>query len=273
MPNIFGSTFLFALIEVLTLLFSPERRFTNPSLLRVLMFFSVCTTFVSFLLIVLSRETFEVISHNMDYLNDFVVALVDSLLVSTVVRSPAIHPGRGGIARGKQCGVHGKRLAMLATFVPLTLSFLQIALYNGMGIDARGELLGERPAHVLEFVFDCVGAGINFWFCLDSKMLAEELTRQIMLAPDEVVVVIDPSSTTSVHTAAECGLSPHTRPGLPRNAHSHSHGGCEHIHDHSHDDGCSHGHEHCCEHDHAPAARQNPLTELLLPPALKADSR
>ena len=200
-------------------------------MLRVLIFCSVCSTFVGFL-IQLNRTVFEVVAHNIDYLNDFTVALVDSLLVSTVVRSPASHPGRALPPRGKPCESYGKQIALLATFVPVTLSFLQVTVYNGLGVDLRGHLLGERPAHVLEFIFDAFGAAINFWFCLDSRMVAEDLTRQIMIAPDELVVVIDPESKTSVHAADECGRSPYFRSSAPpggRSRHSHA----DHGHDHS----------------------------------------
>jgi hypothetical protein len=155
----FGSTFLFSLVEVLTLLYSPERRFTSPTLLRALMFFSVCSTFVALLLIVLNRGAFEIFAHNIDYINDFTVALIDSLLVSTVVRSPAIHPGREELKQGtreKLCQAYGRQLAIAATFVPLAMSSGQILLYNFLGVDLRGHLLGERPAHCVEFLFDCV---------------------------------------------------------------------------------------------------------------------
>lgn len=257
----FGSNFWFSLTEALTLLYSPERKFSAPMLLRVLIFCSVCSTFVGFLLIQLNRTVFEVVAHNIDYLNDFTVALVDSLLVSTVVRSPASHPGRALPPRGKPCESYGKQIALLATFVPVTLSFLQVTVYNGLGVDLRGHLLGERPAHVLEFIFDAFGAAINFWFCLDSRMVAEDLTRQIMIAPDELVVVIDPESKTSVHAADECGRSPYFRSSAPPswqvgNGHSH-------VHDHGHD------HSQCFEHDHGHlgGTQQNrsALTEYLLP--------
>ena len=276
----FGSTFFFSIIEVLILLYSPERRFTNPVLLRFLMFFSVCSTFCALLLIVLNKAAFEVFAHNIDYINDFAIALVDSLLVSTVVRLPAYHPGRDMAARGKLCDNFGKHIAVAATFVPLTLSFGQVIIYNFTGVDARGHLLGERPAHVLEFVFDGVGAAISFWFCLDSKNLVEGLTRQIMIAPDDVVVVIDPDSSTSVHTAEHVGkCSPRHRPGEPPaffgHGHSHDHG-ISHSHSHGHMNGSPHDHDGCggcCEHDHGTppplvgrAPNANPLTELLLPP-------
>ena len=276
----FGCTFLFSLIEVLTLVYSPERRFSSPTLLRFLMFFSVCSTSVAFLFICLNRSAFEVIAHNIDYANDFTIAMVDLLLVSTVIRSPASHPGRDLATQGRLCGPLGKQIAVGATYVPLGMSFLQVSVYNCFGLNLRGHLLGERPAHVLEFVFDLVGAAINFWFCLDSKMLAEELTRQIMLAPDEVVVVIDPESTRSVHAADECGRSPYTHPrdpGVPYTHaakplpwHNHSH------YSHAEEDmwGCAN--DHCCEHDHsiplAVPTQQNAsmLTEFLLPPSTKA---
>ena len=256
----FGSTFAFSIVEVLTLLYSPERRFTNPTLLRALMFFSVCSTFVALLLVLLNRAVFEVIAHNIDYVNDFTVALIDSLLVSTVVRSPAVHPGvdlkRGSVAQ--QCQAYGKQLAVMATFVPLMLSSAQILLYNCLGVDLRGHLLGEQAAHGVEFVFDCIASAISFWFCLDSKHLVDELTRQIMIAPDDVVVVIDPESSTSIHTADEVGgRSPYSRPGEPpARWHDHSHSHTTHAHDHV----CSHD----CEH-HRLAKPTNPLTEFLLP--------
>lgn len=286
----FGSNFVFSITEVLTLVYSPERRFTAPILLRILMFFSVNSTFVGALLIALNRSAFEVLAHNIDYINDFTVATVDSILVSTVVRSPASHPGQLMSPRRSKgpCDGYGKQIAMVATLVPVSMSFAQVLVYNFFGVDFRGHLLGERPAHVLEFIFDGVGAVINFWFCLDSKMLAEELTRQIMIAPDELVVVIDPESKTSVHTADECGRSPHPRPAVPPpwfgnqqqsfSSHAHDHS-CAHVHDHA-----QHAHDHqnsggecehgdCCEHDHGflpprmkpPPKGASPLTQLLLP--------
>ena len=273
----FGGAALFSFLEVLTLLYSPERRFTSPTLLRILMFFSVCSTSVGFLLIALNRSVFEYIAHNINYINDFVVALVDSLLVSTVVRSPAHHPGQGGgHLRTGVCGKYGAHIAVLATLVPLTLSFGQVFVYNCSGVDWRGHMLGERNAHVLEFCFTMIGAAINFWFCLDSRMLAEELTRQIMIAPDEMVVVLDPSGNTSIHTADECGrpehlarmnsLSPRSRP-TPGPC---TLGCCTHDHDHSVVIGdVSHSHDH--------AVIRNPngsaLTELLLPPDVASGSR
>lgn len=258
----FGSNFLFSNIEVLILVYSPERRFTSPTLLRMLMFYSVCSTFVSWLLVVLNRSAFEVVSHNIDYLNDFVVALIDSILVKTVLRSPANHPGRGAATSMQPCRAFETPIAACATFFPLLLSFGQVAIYNGFGVGDHGQMLGERPSHVLEFIFDAVGAAISFWFCLDSKKMVEELARQIMLAPDDLVVVIDPTSHTSVHTAEETGRSPFARKnhGPPLSFHDHVH---DHVHEH-------HVCDDTCGHDHGPMLRSDPsrLTEHLLPPSI-----
>jgi hypothetical protein len=264
-----GATFFFSMTELLILLYSPERNFSSPALLRVLMFFGVCSTFVALLLILLNRAEFEILAHNIDFTNDFTIALVDSLLVSTVVRVPLFHPGRNvAQTRGKQVGSwvqrYGRQLAVAATLVPLTMSFVQALVYNFLGVDARGHLLGERPAHILEFIFDGIGAGISFWFCLDSKALVDELTRQIMLAPDDLVVVIDPESNTSVHAAEELSAqrSPSSRLGSRCDSFSRldSSPCCDSAHSHSH--GHTHTHTHC----HPVPPQLVPLTELLLPP-------
>lgn len=271
----FGSAFLFSLVEVLTLLYSPERRFSNPTLLRILIFCSVGSTFVALLFLVLNRHAFEVLAHNIDYVNDFTVALVDSLLVSTVVRAPD-HEGKDVSTRGKgkMCENYGKHITALVTFLLLALSFGQIVIYNCIGVDSKGNLLGERPAHLLEFISTGIGAAINFWFCLDSKMISEALTRQIMIAPDELVVVIDPESSTGVHTAEQCGRSPHItsqyvrpdeyiRPGEPWHSHAHLHDqSCPHVRN----DVCTHSHDHAVTHGHALTGQPpSTLTELLLP--------
>ena len=60
--------------------------------------------------------------------------------------------------------------------------------------------MGELAAHVLEFIFNSVGATINFWFCLDSKFLADQLARQIMLEPQ---IALEPPPTRSGSTLRE----------------------------------------------------------------------
>lgn len=192
----FGSAFLFALVEVLTLVYSPERRFTNPLLLKVLMFANVCSTFTGLLFMWLNRGAFETLAHNIDYCNELSMALIDALLVSTIV----LQKSSGDAPERRCCNLltQQPRLAVVAaTFFPIVISGCQLLIYNGFGVDARGHVLGELAAHVLEFVFNTVGATINFWFCLDSKFLADTLASQIMIArpaePPPLRVVVDPN--------------------------------------------------------------------------------
>ena len=223
------------------------------------------------------------------------IAIAATRIRGGVVRSPVTHSY--WLSQLCGCDVFLKHCVVLATLVPLFLCTGQLVLYNGLGVDEHGHYLGEPAAHVLEFSFDGLAAAINFWFCLDSRALAEELTRQIMIAPNELVVVIDPESSTSVHAADEIDHhrnpfmhSPHNRPGAPRPYHSSSNGSShapQHQHAHVHDHHVAHDHIHghadgcddhdCCAHHHAPPHGKPPppslskeaasaLTELLLPP-------
>ena len=52
----------------------------------------------------LNLEAFEILAHNVDYMNDVAKALVDSLLIATVVRRPSSHTGRRKKVRSKNRG-------------------------------------------------------------------------------------------------------------------------------------------------------------------------
>lgn len=214
----FGSTFLFSLVEVLTLVYSPERRFSSPTLLKFLMFVNVCSTFTALLFITLNRSVFERLSHNIDYFNELSMALIDALLVSTILIAPMESPTPAEDRPGWcVCFVRPKLAVAAATLIPILISGTQLMVYNAFGVDTKGHVLGERAAHVLEFAFNAIGATINFWFCLDSKFLADQLTRQIMLAPDEMRTVIDPLSPSGLHNP-----KPVSRPTSFEHTHSHS---------------------------------------------------
>jgi hypothetical protein len=76
-------------------------------------------------------------------------------------------------------------------------------------------------------------AAISFWFCVDSMLLADSLKLQIMLAPDDLAVVIDEFSRRGVH---DHGPLPISRQGSYRppgyvsdiqHSHVHQHHECE----------------------------------------------
>lgn len=93
---------------------------------RFLIFFSVASTFVALLFLMLNLEAFEILAHNVDYMNDVAKALVDSLLIATVVRRPSYHTGRRKKVRSKNRGknkgtkseltLHSARLSHGAVF-------------------------------------------------------------------------------------------------------------------------------------------------------------
>ena len=71
----------------------------------------------------------------------------------------------------------------------ILIAVVQLAVYNGMGIDEDGERRGEQAAHYCEFAFEILSSGVTFWFCMDNKLLCDNLIMTIMLADASVVTV------------------------------------------------------------------------------------
>jgi len=79
----FWATFVFSLVQAYALTLSPkpaEAVTTNPGLLKLVLFLSVSLTFVPALLVSIDLETFEMASHQLEYLNEFLMAFVDMVL-------------------------------------------------------------------------------------------------------------------------------------------------------------------------------------------------
>ena len=57
-------------------------------------------------------------------------------------------------------------MAGIASIVAL----VQLAVYNGMGKDGNGDMVGEVAAHYLEFTFGIISSLIAFWFVMDNKV-------------------------------------------------------------------------------------------------------
>jgi len=217
----FGATFVFALVTTFSLVCSPERDFCSPLLLKFLVFANVGNTLVSFLLVLVNLERFETASHQIEYANELTMAGAELLLAAAVLSEKDAE---------KRVG---RKLVAAAVLSSLLVASAQLFIYN---VPWGGEI----PAHYLEFAFGTLCAGGNFWFCVDSMALADQLKRQIMLAPEGLTVVIDPFSRHGVHDHSErdhyytapapAGRSccPHDRCGGEARMHdlgSHSHGG------------------------------------------------
>lgn len=178
----FGGTFVFTLVTTFALIFSPERRFRSPLLLKVLVLINVCASFVAALLVFLSLKSFEKLAHEIEYANELCTAVVDVLIVLT------LDPADGQM--------FWRRWQTLATCtLAVSVPIAQLTVYNASS-QSWG---GETPARYVEFIFNGISACVSFWFCSDSMFTADRLKLEIMIAPTELTVVIDAKSRRAVH--------------------------------------------------------------------------
>lgn len=177
----FGGTFIFTLVTTLALIFSPERKFHSPLLLKVLVLVNVCSSFVAFLLVYISLSSFERLAHEIEYANELCTAVVDVLIILTLELK-----GDAALQRRQRSKL--AILGLLAVCVPV----LQLTVYNS----AWG---GEIRARYVEFCFNSTSAAVSFWFCSDSMFTADRLKMEVMLAPTDLAVVIDAESRRAVH--------------------------------------------------------------------------
>ena len=135
----FTAAFLFSVVSTLSLVFSPERRFDSPALLRLLLFGNVGTTFLSACLVWTNVERFETLSHEVEYSNELTMALLDLILVQALVQRPD--------------GWTQKAAAVGSVVMAMGVAVLQLTVYN---------LGHEQAAHCLEFSFGVVSAAVAF---------------------------------------------------------------------------------------------------------------
>jgi len=55
--------------------------------------------------------------------------------------------------------------------VALGIAVVQLLVYNAMGRDEDGGMVGEVAAHYLEFTFEIISSIIVFCFCVDNKFV------------------------------------------------------------------------------------------------------
>ena len=194
----FGGTFTFTLITTLALVFSPERRFQSPLVLKILVLINVCASFVAAILVFLSLKSFERLAHEIEYANEFCTAVVDVLILLTLEPS-------GDASQQRWQRSQLMVFAVAAACVPL----VQLVVYNS-------DWGGEVRARYMEFIFNSTSAAVSFWFCTDSMFIADRLKLEIMLAPAELTVVIDVASRRAVHDhGGPRPPTPYSPPAVP----------------------------------------------------------
>mmetsp|Transcript_11010 Transcript_11010/g.24288 ORF Transcript_11010/g.24288 Transcript_11010/m.24288 type:complete len:305 (-) Transcript_11010:379-1293(-) len=159
----FWGTFLFAVVECISLTSTPKsilNIYNNPHALRLILFFNIVAASLPAILVTLNYEYFEIISHQIEYLNELTMSFVDLVLLWSL------------------CQYEGTSL-MLAGIASI-VAVVQLAVYNGMGKTESGDMVGEVPAHYLEFTFGIISSLIAFWFCMDNKIMCGKEIGEIL---------------------------------------------------------------------------------------------
>ena len=157
----FWATFGFALVECVSLVTTPKsliKIYRSPIVLKLILFFNIVASLVPAVLVTLNREVFEILSHEIEYLNELTMTFVDMVLLWSLLKKD------GRSFRGQ----------FVITCAAGSVAFLQLGVYNLLGRREDGDMEGEVPAHYFEFFFEIISSLIAFWFCMDNKNVAEK---------------------------------------------------------------------------------------------------
>ncbi|CAE7599057.1 unnamed protein product [Symbiodinium natans] len=116
----FWATFVFSCVQVYSLVYSPRSVgaiYRNPLVLKTVIFLNVASTFFSALLVSVSLESFEVLSHEIEYSNEITMAFVDVVLLGVVARQAGYNIDRAGFT-------------LLTTLLTLVVAVAQLGIYN-----------------------------------------------------------------------------------------------------------------------------------------------
>ena len=159
----FWATFCFSVVECVSLVNTPKslfRIYDNPLVLKLVLFFNIVATLVPAILVTLNREYFEILSHEVEYLNELTMSFVDLVLLWSLCRFDE------GIVKGSSSG-------LVFTIAAAVVACVQLGVYNLMGRNGP-DMVGEGPAHYFEFAFEILSSLIGFWFCMDNKFVADK---------------------------------------------------------------------------------------------------
>ena len=197
----FTATFFFSVLQACALLYSCNGArgapSTTPGQLRFVMFFSVGVSFIPALLIWINMEAFETAAHEIEYANEVTMSSIDIVLFLAIMRTNNKASNANDVGNDAKkgydtknnsksscfrCSDTGSRTGsngFCIAFVALCVALAQLWVYNARGVDEKtGERHGEKDAHYLEFVFEVISATITFFFCMESRRVAElEISR------------------------------------------------------------------------------------------------
>jgi len=207
----FWATFGFAIVECIALANTPKSLYTingdrNPLFLRMIMFFNIVATSVPAVMISFSLETFEILSHEIEYTNELTMSFIDVILLLSLWKSRTTPFSTHGI-KYKSVAATTKAKNDISSSLPsskarssnssnndigsnndinnisawatssiaLLVAVVQLGVYNLMGYNQEtGDMVGEPLGHFLEFAFEIISSLIAFWFCMDNKYIADK---------------------------------------------------------------------------------------------------
>mmetsp|Transcript_19935 Transcript_19935/g.31108 ORF Transcript_19935/g.31108 Transcript_19935/m.31108 type:complete len:306 (+) Transcript_19935:237-1154(+) len=174
----FWATFCFAIVTCISLTSTPKsilNIYNSPMTLRLILFFNIVASSMPAMLMSLNTEYFEIISHQIEYLNELTTSFIDLVLLWSLCK----FEGANAI------------MAVIASIV----ACVQLAIYNGMGRTDDGDMIGEVPAHFLEFAFGIISSLIAFAFCMDNKFVCKKEIGQILYGTHIDCTICRASST------------------------------------------------------------------------------
>jgi hypothetical protein len=178
----FWSTFVFVLVQLCAVMILEKNScFENyPSVVTCVFLANVIGSLCSAILVTIDLEYFEIVSHELEYVNEITMSFVDLFFLWSSSSSRYNHCptecGHGSeskTSRGAADGIVRRSRTMddrtqwLATAsISCLVAIVQLSLYNGFGKNAEGDMNGELVAHYCEFLFESLSGGIMIWFSL-----------------------------------------------------------------------------------------------------------
>jgi len=171
---------------VIAIRYSPRSTgqiYAYPRILKIMISLNVAAALLAATLVALNLERFEFISHQIEYAHSLLAAIVDVILLMSLIRKDHDKEEtlKDKIVAGFMIGVS------IATMIA---SVVQVIVYNSMGKDEDGVPIGETPSHFVEFTFDLVSALILYWFCMDNVFRCDLEQNRILLSEDRNITKI-----------------------------------------------------------------------------------
>ena len=142
--------------------------------LKVILFLNIVVTLVPALLVTFNLEFFEVLSHELEYLNEITMSFVDLVFLYSLCQTT----NQNGAISNDTVSVY----IAIGSFI---IAIIQLGLYNGFGQNENGDMKGEIIAHYCEFIFEMGSSMITFWFTLDNMIEIDQEISAILYGNHE----------------------------------------------------------------------------------------